>query len=1084
MVEFGAKINLDAGTATQQVKAFSAKVSEASRTLKQFQEETKATSQRSGNIFRRYALSLKSADVQTEKLIKSITAQRKALGKLSDEEKKAVITADRLNQKYDESARNETKLLLIRKELRIVVAAGHKTQSAANAIYDREALAVKKTTLAYKEKQIELRKNNDLQKAQGQRLSELKSKYIKEYDIKKKVIQVTKELNLLKRKGLIDSRKHTSLLRKETAAIKAQHAHIVRLTSAQHQLAKAARLVSIFSRVLLGLYAAARIGTFIKDVEETAEKIGLLTQKLEYLTGDAGAYKKLFDMTQEVGIAMESANKIVTRFAIVTNKVYDIETLNEWTSTIIKSARATGTSTQEMSGALIQITQAMSAGRLMGDEYRSVTENLPLFTVALRDLFKDSTLSLKELSSQGLLTNKVLIQGFEKLKSIVAEFPDTTNTVGASIDRISSSWDNFLSKVGNTNIVKTILNELSEAFNEFSRHVDNVKLDENTEEMSDAIDNLREGQEEEISRRKLIEGLKKDALTAEGTLVGILDKRIKKEQRLLGLAVAKGKIAAEDIRVMLGTDDKSLKKDKIDADVKQVELETRANKELLKTLKLIESIKSGKTISKIRNDADLKRKELNASQIGFGPDGTNVPTTQFNELHDDINKNEKEAIAKREKTKMDGALRALKLKTDFNVKEIETEILQNSKIASIENKSADDILEIRSAAQARLIALNDSIPENDDIGISADEAERFIDALDAQRVKDIADAMRDLGKEITNAGHASANSLLDIELDKERKKPKSKFAPRVSANEFTIGSSKLEMDKLALVEEISDKYLDLKDNMISVKGATKEEAEAFAAANKVKLDMLDQELIKREEALTTDFMEEFDEATILQLEMAEQLIDVWDNVGDMIASGIGDAFATAMVDQQNFGRAMEQLMKQVAKSIISGLVQIMVQRTIMAITAAQTEKAVTASSVASAAATASAWASAAAAVNAATFGAAAAAGAVQLVHIAAVANAVFAPKAHSGLDRAEEGTMLLRRDEMVLDPGTSQKVRNNITNATTGGEFGDGGSNQLVVNISAIDAESFVDRVGRDDVTSQIWNSLMDKMNEEGRGML
>lgn len=65
----------------------------------------------------------------------------------------------------------------------------------------------------------------------------------------------------------------------------------------------------------------------------------------------------------------------------------------------------------------------------------------------------------------------------------------------------------------------------------------------------------------------------------------------------------------------------------------------------------------------------------------------------------------------------------------------------------------------------------------------------------------------------------------------------------------------------------------------------------------------------------------------------------------------------------------------------------------------------------------------------------AAAGASQ---IAKISGAKYGgSQAHGGLDHnPEEGTFLLRRDEMVLDPGTSKEVRENIRSATAGPESG------------------------------------------------
>jgi len=87
-------------------------------------------------------------------------------------------------------------------------------------------------------------------------------------------------------------------------------------------------------------------------------------------------------------------------------------------------------------------------------------------------------------------------------------------------------------------------------------------------------------------------------------------------------------------------------------------------------------------------------------------------------------------------------------------------------------------------------------------------------------------------------------------------------------------------------------------------------------------------------------------------------------------------------------------------------------------------------------------------------------------------------RAHSGLDRNdEERTILVKKDEMILDSGTSDKVRKNIDNATKP----NAGGGDLIVQVSAIDTESFITRLGQPDVVNSMWNTLLTKMNEEGR---
>ena len=70
-----------------------------------------------------------------------------------------------------------------------------------------------------------------------------------------------------------------------------------------------------------------------------------------------------------------------------------------------------GASATEQASAMYQLTQAMSSGRLQGDEYRSIIENAPLLAKSIENYMRNvqgATGSMKDWASQGLLTSDVI----------------------------------------------------------------------------------------------------------------------------------------------------------------------------------------------------------------------------------------------------------------------------------------------------------------------------------------------------------------------------------------------------------------------------------------------------------------------------------------------------------------------------------------------------------------------------------------------------------------------------------------------------------------------------------------------------
>ncbi|HBF0317610.1 TPA: tape measure protein [Clostridioides difficile] len=67
-----------------------------------------------------------------------------------------------------------------------------------------------------------------------------------------------------------------------------------------------------------------------------------------------------------------------------------------------------GTSANEASAAMYQLTQAMGAGKLQGDEFRSIMENAPMLATKIADAMGKTKDQLKELSSSGAITADVI----------------------------------------------------------------------------------------------------------------------------------------------------------------------------------------------------------------------------------------------------------------------------------------------------------------------------------------------------------------------------------------------------------------------------------------------------------------------------------------------------------------------------------------------------------------------------------------------------------------------------------------------------------------------------------------------------
>lgn len=79
-----------------------------------------------------------------------------------------------------------------------------------------------------------------------------------------------------------------------------------------------------------------------------------------------------------------------------------------FTELLTKSLKVSGADQSSQNSAFLQLTQAMTSGKLQGDEFRSVMENAPMVADAIANYMGKSKTELRELSSKGLITSDII----------------------------------------------------------------------------------------------------------------------------------------------------------------------------------------------------------------------------------------------------------------------------------------------------------------------------------------------------------------------------------------------------------------------------------------------------------------------------------------------------------------------------------------------------------------------------------------------------------------------------------------------------------------------------------------------------
>ena len=168
--------------------------------------------------------------------------------------------------------------------------------------------------------------------------------------------------------------------------------------------------------VLLGRQAVNTSANF----EKLNVRLGLLTKssadfaKSQQIAADA---QKAFGLSAIE--ALEGVTDITARLAPLGTSVEDIKTVFFGFNTAAKLA---GASAIESSNAFRQLAQALGSGRLAGDEFRSVSEQVPTVLAPIAEELGVTIGELKKLAADGELTSDVVLRALGRIGNEGSEF--------------------------------------------------------------------------------------------------------------------------------------------------------------------------------------------------------------------------------------------------------------------------------------------------------------------------------------------------------------------------------------------------------------------------------------------------------------------------------------------------------------------------------------------------------------------------------------------------------------------------------------------------------------------------------------
>ena len=166
--------------------------------------------------------------------------------------------------------------------------------------------------------------------------------------------------------------------------------------------------------------AATGIVIIGRQAVKTSANFEKLKVRLGLLTKESGSFAKSLqiatDAQKAFGLsateALEGVTDITARLAPLKVGVDDIKTVFFGFNTAAKLA---GASSIEASNAFRQLAQALGSGRLAGDEFRSVSEQVPTVLAPIAEELGVTIGELKKLAADGKLTSDVVLRALGRI---------------------------------------------------------------------------------------------------------------------------------------------------------------------------------------------------------------------------------------------------------------------------------------------------------------------------------------------------------------------------------------------------------------------------------------------------------------------------------------------------------------------------------------------------------------------------------------------------------------------------------------------------------------------------------------------
>lgn len=194
----------------------------------------------------------------------------------------------------------------------------------------------------------------------------------------------------------------------------------------------------------IGILGSAGVGALATTFAQAGIEADRTSKRMANLAGQFGETAKLQDFAnkaaKQFGIGQtEAANAVADLYARLRPTGSSLEQIQTAFTGVNNAALTMGLTSDQTSNVMLQLSQALGSGKLQGDEFRSVMEQLPSIGQAVAKVLGVNVAELKNLSSEGKITSEVLLQALGELSKQTPPPPDAYRQFQAALADLSTT---------------------------------------------------------------------------------------------------------------------------------------------------------------------------------------------------------------------------------------------------------------------------------------------------------------------------------------------------------------------------------------------------------------------------------------------------------------------------------------------------------------------------------------------------------------------------------------------------------------------------------------------------------------------